>query len=67
LNAAYPDKFRKALTASVLARGTKVVLEDYVDQFPEPGVSEVTTRRGKTIKADLVVNTCVRISMASEA
>jgi glycine/D-amino acid oxidase-like deaminating enzyme len=55
LNKAYPDKFRKALTASVRARGTKLVLNDFVDTLPAQGESVVTTRRGTTLKADLVV------------
>jgi len=57
LNKAYPDKFRRALEKSLRERGVEFVFNDYVDVIPETPVSQVTTRKGKVIKADLVVTT----------
>jgi NADH dehydrogenase FAD-containing subunit len=56
LNNTYPDKFRNALERSIRARGVDIILNDYVDNIPDSGVSRVTTRSGKTIAADLVVS-----------
>ncbi|KAG5643925.1 hypothetical protein DXG03_009333 [Asterophora parasitica] len=57
LNAAYPDKARKYAAENVRARGVELVLDDYVD-FAETAVVEgVTTRSGKKLSADLVIQT----------
>lgn len=57
LNNAYPDKFRDALERSLRARGVEFMFNEYIDVIPEPGVSRVTTRSGKTITADLFLST----------
>jgi hypothetical protein len=60
LNDTYPDKFRRAAEKSVTSRGVKLVLDDYVDQeFPVNGL--VTTRRGTTLSADLVVSPYISV------
>jgi len=54
LNAAYPDEFRRAAEKSVTSRGVELILNDFVDQeAPTDGL--VTTRLGKTLHADLIV------------
>lgn len=55
LNSGYPDKFRKAAKDALQARGVDVILDDFVDIIPPSGATEVKTRSGKTIKADLCV------------
>ncbi|KAF8167610.1 FAD/NAD(P)-binding domain-containing protein [Crassisporium funariophilum] len=55
LNKVYPNKFRKALESKVRALGIDVILNDFVDDLTTP--AEITTRSGKTIKADLVLST----------
>lgn len=56
LTSVYPDKFRDDIERKVRARGIKLVFNDYVDQFPEPGVQGLTTRKGTRFEtADLVV------------
>ncbi|EAU86985.1 hypothetical protein CC1G_08456 [Coprinopsis cinerea okayama7 len=54
LNDAYPDKFRKAVLARFQKEGVEIVLEDAVDQT-EPVDGKITTRKGKSIPADLVL------------
>ncbi|KAJ3515585.1 hypothetical protein NLJ89_g1666 [Agrocybe chaxingu] len=56
LNQAYPESFRKDMGKRVTKRGTRLVLNDYVDDFiPKEG--KVITRKGTVIPADLVVAT----------
>jgi NADH dehydrogenase FAD-containing subunit len=55
LNKTYPAKFRKALETRLRKRGVNIVFNDYVDDIPEAGPS-VKTRKGKSLKADLVVS-----------
>jgi NADH dehydrogenase FAD-containing subunit len=55
LNATYPDKYRQRLDDSVNARGIQVLFNDYVDEIPTAGQA-VTTRYGKKLNADFVVN-----------
>jgi glycine/D-amino acid oxidase-like deaminating enzyme len=55
-NKTYPDKFRKALDASLRARGVDIIYNDFVDDIPADGVIGVTTRNGRMIDADLVVS-----------
>jgi len=57
LNSTYPDRFRKGLEKSILARGVKIVLDDFVDEIPAPGPASLKTRKGEVIHADLVVPT----------
>ncbi|TDL21315.1 FAD/NAD(P)-binding domain-containing protein [Rickenella mellea] len=57
INDTYPDKFRIGLEKSFRARDIDVVLGDYVDAQEPDGEGRVTTRRGRVIKADLVVCT----------
>ncbi|KAJ7631126.1 hypothetical protein FB45DRAFT_917584 [Roridomyces roridus] len=57
LNSTYPAGFRKALADDLSKRGVNVVVNDYVDEIPAAGPATVTTRRGSTIEADLVVPT----------
>ncbi|KAJ7578203.1 FAD/NAD(P)-binding domain-containing protein [Mycena floridula] len=57
LNDAYPAKFRKTAQKGVEQRGIKVILGDFIDEFPEHGSDSVRTRNGQTLKADLVLKT----------
>ncbi|EKM48753.1 uncharacterized protein PHACADRAFT_214674 [Phanerochaete carnosa HHB-10118-sp] len=59
LNDVYPEKLRKNLEQKVLAQGITLIDQDCIDVFPDPlFVTDVVTRKGKTIKdADLVVRT----------
>jgi apoptosis-inducing factor 2 len=54
LNAAYPDKYRKAIENDITARNVHLALGEYVDEIPAVGQPAVT-RSGKTLDADLVV------------
>jgi len=54
-SAAYPDKFRKAVETSLRARNIDIILGDFIDTIPEPGVTPITTRSGKTLEGDLVI------------
>jgi NADH dehydrogenase FAD-containing subunit len=57
LNNAYPDNFRRAAEKSVASRGVEIVLDDFIDhQVPVDGT--ISTRSGKILKADLVVQAC---------
>ncbi|KAF7964765.1 hypothetical protein HWV62_3148 [Athelia sp. TMB] len=58
LNDTYPAKFRKSQAAGLTARGVRLVLNDYVDDFPASGGKSagITTRNGKKLNADLVVS-----------
>ena len=56
LNAAYPDKFRNWASTRVQRAGIDVVLGDMVENV-EPSNGSVSTKNGKSIKADLVVGT----------
>jgi len=56
LNAAYPEKMRKAAETSLRSRGVELILGDFVDFAETSEVDGVTTRSGKALKtADLVV------------
>ncbi|EKM48363.1 uncharacterized protein PHACADRAFT_109059, partial [Phanerochaete carnosa HHB-10118-sp] len=57
LSDVYPEKLRKNLEQKVLAQGITLIDQDYIDVFPDPlFVTDVVTRKGKTIKdADLVI------------
>jgi NADH dehydrogenase FAD-containing subunit len=57
LNNAYPDKFRRRLERVIRDRDVDIVFNDYVDTIPQGTVSQVITRKGKTIQADLVLST----------
>ncbi|KAJ7598608.1 FAD/NAD(P)-binding domain-containing protein [Mycena floridula] len=57
VNDIYPARFRQALQKGLENRGIKVILGDFIDDFPGAGVNVVITRKGKTIKADLVLKT----------
>ncbi|KAI0042337.1 FAD/NAD-P-binding domain-containing protein [Auriscalpium vulgare] len=54
INSTYPDKYRKRVEQSVRAVGVDIVFNDYLD---DNTITDgfVTTRKGKKIKADLVV------------
>lgn len=58
LNDAYPDKYRNAVRKDLEARNINLLLNEYVDIIPaqDEEVAEVTTRSGKTVKADLVIS-----------
>lgn len=56
LNAAYPDKYRKAIENDVTARDVHLVLGEYVDEIPDVGQPAIT-RSGKTLDSDLVIDT----------
>jgi len=56
INAAYPDKFRRAVASSLKARGVELILGDYLDVIPAEGVTEVVTRNGRKLKGDLIVS-----------
>jgi apoptosis-inducing factor 2 len=62
LHDTYPVRFRKYVAEGLTARGVEIVYDDFIDAFaPEsdfrPPSGSVTTRRGRTIAADLVVPT----------
>ncbi|KAJ3518632.1 hypothetical protein NMY22_g13576 [Coprinellus aureogranulatus] len=57
VNAAYPKKFRTQLLRRIRKTGAEVVLDDYVDSTEPSEDGTVTTRKGRKIKADLVVPT----------
>ncbi|KXN88798.1 hypothetical protein AN958_06667 [Leucoagaricus sp. SymC.cos] len=59
LNNFYPEKLRKAVRNNVEKRNIKLLLDEYIDTIPnaDEKITEVTTRSGKAIKADLVVST----------
>lgn len=54
-NAAYPDKFRRWALTRIRRGGVNVVLDDAVENV-EISAGSVTTKKGKAIKADLVVS-----------
>ncbi|KIY68526.1 FAD/NAD(P)-binding domain-containing protein [Cylindrobasidium torrendii FP15055 ss-10] len=54
LNDTYPDKFRRRMEQGLHARGIVTVFEDSVGELA-PGVTSITTQKGKTLSADLVV------------
>ncbi|KAF9567232.1 FAD/NAD(P)-binding domain-containing protein [Agrocybe pediades] len=56
LNDAYPRKWRQKATKSVTDRGVNVILEDYIDDL-EIKDGKITTRKGKSITADIVMPT----------
>ena len=56
LNETYPDKVRHALDKSLKKRGVEIIYNDYIDAVPAEGVVGVTTRKGKKLNTDLVVN-----------
>ncbi|PPR02371.1 hypothetical protein CVT24_011712 [Panaeolus cyanescens] len=55
LNPAYPQKFRQQVTRRIIKLGVNLILSDYLDTTASQG--EVTTRSGKAIVADLIVQT----------
>jgi NADH dehydrogenase FAD-containing subunit len=55
LNPTYKASFRKALEKGLRARGVKIILNDFIDEFPAAGPAVVKTRNGHHIDADLVV------------
>ncbi|KAG6827503.1 hypothetical protein H0H92_011523 [Tricholoma furcatifolium] len=58
LNAAYPDKVRKAAAASVTARGIELILDEYINETETKEVQGVSTASGKELPtADLVIQT----------
>jgi apoptosis-inducing factor 2 len=57
LNDTYPLKYRTALETSVRARGVELVLGDRVDNFPSSPSTPIITKNGRTINADLVLQT----------
>lgn len=59
LNDVYPEKFRKDVLKrwkDDKERNINFILDDRIDQIPEGEFDSVTTVKGKTIKADLVVS-----------
>jgi NADH dehydrogenase FAD-containing subunit len=63
LNDAYPEKFRTKALQRIQKTGTEVVLDDYVDVTEPSEDGTVTTRKGKKIKASLIVRTtCIPLS-----
>ncbi|EFI27389.1 hypothetical protein CC1G_14860 [Coprinopsis cinerea okayama7 len=57
LNDTYPDKWRDAILARVKRGGVDVILDDLLDQTEPSSDGTVTTRKGQSIKADLIVPT----------
>ncbi|KAF9469863.1 FAD/NAD(P)-binding domain-containing protein [Collybia nuda] len=55
LNTTYPASFRQGIQRRLVDYGINLVLNDYVDDIPVSG--DVTTRKGQTLKADLVLLT----------
>ncbi|KAF9051854.1 hypothetical protein BJ165DRAFT_1401308 [Panaeolus papilionaceus] len=55
INSSYPQKFRDKVTRRVADLGVNLVLDDYLDTTETQG--EVTTRKGRKLVADLVVQT----------
>ncbi|KAG8972930.1 hypothetical protein FRB90_010091 [Tulasnella sp. 427] len=56
LNATYPPKFRKIVTENIKSYGVNVILNDKASLPAEPYTS-ITTEKGQTIDADLVLPT----------
>jgi NADH dehydrogenase FAD-containing subunit len=57
LNPAYPDKFRLRLENGLKKRNIELVLDEFVETFPESGSGELVLRSGKKIASDCVVHT----------
>ncbi|KAF5352398.1 hypothetical protein D9756_005947 [Leucocoprinus leucothites] len=59
LNSFYPEKYRLAVQRSFEKRNITFLLEEYIDTVPNLGekITEVKTRSGKAIEADLVLST----------
>ncbi|KII93171.1 hypothetical protein PLICRDRAFT_26482 [Plicaturopsis crispa FD-325 SS-3] len=55
LNKTYPEKYRTAIGHNVAKRGVEIIYNDYIDEFPAPGVS-VKTRNGKSLDGDLIIS-----------
>jgi NADH dehydrogenase FAD-containing subunit len=56
LNKTYPDKYRLGLAKGLKARGVDIIYNDFIHNIPAEGIVGVTTRNGKNLDADLVVN-----------
>ncbi|KAI9570266.1 hypothetical protein HD554DRAFT_396054 [Boletus coccyginus] len=57
LNSTYPSSLRQGLATRLLARGVKLVFNEYVDSLPEEGTVGLVTRKGTEIPdADLVIS-----------
>ncbi|KAF8154819.1 hypothetical protein B0H34DRAFT_660708 [Crassisporium funariophilum] len=56
MNAVYPLRWREDISRRLHKRGVNLIVDDYVDTF-EPKDGQITTRKGKSITADLVVAT----------
>jgi len=57
LNEAYPDRFRAKAYHRLKQTGTEIILQDHVDTQEPSADGIVTTRSGKSIQADLVIQT----------
>lgn len=56
LNDTYPNRYRDSLLTRVKKTGADVVLGDYVDATEPSSDGTITTRKGKQLRADLVVS-----------
>ena len=66
LNSTYPPSLRQGLATRLLARGIELLLNEYVDSFPEQGTVGLVTRKGTNIPdADLVVRTLRALCLSS--
>ena len=63
-NDVYNDSFRKRVLKVCQSIGINFIFEDYLDAT-EPTNGTITTRKGKTLRADVVVRLAVDISCDS--
>jgi len=57
-NGGYPERFRKRLFSHLERTGTKIILDDHLDDLQPNEEGIVVTRKGKKLNADLVVCSC---------
>ncbi|KAI0068110.1 FAD/NAD(P)-binding domain-containing protein [Artomyces pyxidatus] len=55
LNDTYPEKYRERIEQDVRSRNVQIVFNDYVDDDKPNEAGTITTRNGKVLQADLVV------------
>ncbi|KAH6916251.1 hypothetical protein BKA70DRAFT_1368461 [Coprinopsis sp. MPI-PUGE-AT-0042] len=55
LNGSYPARFRSAALKRVHQTGAKVILDDSVEAFEPSSDGTVKTKKGRVVKADLVI------------
>lgn len=57
LNSIYPDKFRRSLEETLRSLEINIIVDDSVDSDLPPTDGKVTTKKGVTLNADMVLST----------